>query len=124
MSKKKVPHDEMLLAEAIAEAKARNLKSATGAPYRNAAGNGYCSPLQETTACCAVGGVAFLDPKLEKDEDAYLAAARVFNREGFRRWNTMNVYSGNDNETTWTPGRHDGGESFGWAFRNALDPEL
>jgi hypothetical protein len=124
MAKKcKVPHDEMLLAEAIAAAEANGLTGCDGTTFVREydPSTGTSKPV----SCCAVGALALVKTgDIEKaDLDCYRHAATLLNNEGLRRWNTTNIWHGNDEVDTWGTGA-DGGESFGWAFRNAMDPSL
>lgn len=115
---KRVPKDEMLLAETIASAKALGLKGCVASPFKEGNGNISHTYFKSVKACCAIGGLALLSEDLA--EDAYSAADKVLKQRGFR-WQTNHIYDGNDSETEWmTCNSADRGESFGWAFRNAM----
>ncbi len=103
MSRKKIPADEMLLAEAIAAAKARGLKWTEGSWFRD--DYGIETTRQDAAFCCALGALG--------------VAGRV--RIGHVPLSSKfgNVAYGNDTEIAWSSGP-DRGESLGWAYRQAM----
>ena len=121
-SNDKIPADEMLLARAIAEAKARGLKGCRISPFRF---DGY-TPDAKLVACCAIGGVALAASRgktvsRERIDDAYSVSAPVLRAAGLSE---VRVWTGNDSEL-WDdgPGNLPGtkGEDFGYAFRCAME---
>lgn len=113
---KDVPEDEMLLAEALAAAKARGMKWTSAVPFRDSEGRQfYVDELQSAfasaTQCCALGALAL--------------AGRITPRQAFFQnggdsppRELMEVYRGNDRPPTWEWDHDDdNGESLGWAFR-------
>lgn len=96
-----IPADEVLLAEAIAAARARGLTGTTGALYRNAIGRQLVNP-RSAVACCALGAIRLLPQR-----------SRYAPLHG--------VVSGNDTHYEWDPDQPDAGESLGWAFRCAME---
>lgn len=113
-SNDQIPEDEMLLAEALAAAKARGLGWHKGADYLNSDGTASLGRNHAPVACCARGALRIARPRT----NFYLGAYE-------------NVPDGNDRPKTagWSIGdREDRGESLGWAFRCAMtqdesDPE-
>lgn len=107
-----IPQDEMLLAEAIAAAKARNLVHARLAPFRR---NLWAVRPEEADSCCALGAlylagrISLLQADGQRDRPADLEY----------------VATGNDafDGTAWSRRDVDGGESLGWAFRCATTQE-
>lgn len=94
---------EMLLAEMIAEASYRGLRSCRAALFIDK--HGFSCERHQAVACCALGALALL---------------------GKRRQDTIRnkiwysaVISGND-QPTWSRQRSDSAESLGWAFREAM----
>ena len=105
-----IPRDEMLLAEAIAAAKARGLKWTSGAPFLDEHRN-VVSPAR-ATVCCAVGGLVL--------------AGRATIKSGTGRAAQRNlaaVHLGNDFDLWWEENTADHGESLGWAFRCAMESD-
>jgi hypothetical protein len=97
-----IPADEMLLAEAHAAAKARNLGWTRYTRFRDSAGN-WCNPA-EAASCCVLGALEF--------------AGRL--SRGGITYELRNASEGNDcDERIWGPCT-DGSESLGWAFRCAM----
>ena len=103
-----IPADEMLLAEALAAAKARKMKWCEGQPFADKSG-ALCEP-ESAIACCALGAIHF--------------AGRIDMRNRVLSPSTdlSRVIAGNDlgPEFQWSPGDIDFGESLGWAFRCAM----
>lgn len=80
-----IPEDEMLLAEMIAEAKARGFGWCSGGNYRSKY-NDYDHTIMETTVdCCAVGALKLLDP----------------GRTVIHMQDTYNMARGNDSDGDW-----------------------
>lgn len=104
-----IPRDEMLLAEAIAAAKARGLKHCTGVPFEGGKRGGLS--VYGAHACCAVGALV-------------LAGKATLHRDkGFAKQPSLSmVTNGNDYGFEWEDGA-DRGESLGWAFRCAMTQE-
>ena len=106
-SNDKIPHDEMLLAEAIAAAKARNMAWTSGYIFLDENKNDLYRSGEGAAFCCAIGGLllAGVDPTesgLYEDD----------------------VGNGNDESSKWMedePNATDCGESLGWAFRCAME---
>lgn len=105
---KDVPADELLLAEAIAAAKARGLKWARAFPFLSLDGS-RATP-QSAEKVCALGAL-------------HLAGVIDMTNEGACHWpHLRGVIHGNDKEGPgWEDAWHtDNGESLGWAFRCAM----
>jgi hypothetical protein len=102
--KNKIPEDEMLLAEAIAAAKARGMKHTTGAWFRDS--DNFTTTRRNAVSCCALG--------------ALVLAGRIrFERVPVGKF--IGVAFGNDIESMWSAlDNKDDGESLGWAFRQAM----
>ena len=100
-----IPEDEMLLAEAIAAARSRDIAWASGADFIYADGTRTISRLTNPVGCCARGALRIARPRAN------------FYQEKFRL-----VPAGNDNPLAagWSVGTDDNGESLGWAFRCAM----
>jgi hypothetical protein len=98
----------MLLAEAIAAAKARGLKWTVGATFTDE--DDHSVPAAQATHCCAVGGLILAGRATLKPETGIA-----------RQRNLRYVHIGNDYENTWDAGADDRGESLGWAFRCAME---
>lgn len=109
-----IPEDEMLLAEAIAAAKAHGKKWCADLPFVSESG-------ERTTAAgsyavCALGAI-------------HLAGVIDLTSNGTRPFGTLFspvqhlgfVINGNDNADDWTDGKTDYGESLGWAYRCAME---
>lgn len=106
-----IPADELLLAEAIAAAKARGLGFTTGGPFKDA--NDWCTPWPDSALkCCALGALEVAGAI--KDATLYGDGAPP----AFRM-----VHIGNDRDDAWTESKPDHGESLGWAFRCAMTQE-
>ena len=122
-----IPADEMLLAEAIAAAKARGLGWCSGRPFKSERDK-YGGPdvgediiklvdTGEIKSCCAMGALAL--------------AGRITIRQSFYDNGGVtppdelaNVYYGNDRPDFLPWGcDDDNGESLGWAFRCAMTQE-
>ena len=113
-----IPEDEMLLAEALSAARARNMKWNQGAPFAvrgeqvradDVAKFGIPS---DADACCAVGAL-------------YLAGTLTPRRHiaKQRRGSLVKTVIGNDWSTHWEIDNNDSGESLGWAFRCAMEDQ-
>jgi hypothetical protein len=94
-----IPRDEMLLAEALAAARARGLGHVTGQRFWPFS----CAP----KACCAEGA---------------LELAGVIPTVGRAPEHLSSVWVGNDDDNVWEYGS-DNGESLGWAFRCAMESD-
>jgi hypothetical protein len=111
-----IPADEMLLAEAIAAAKARGLKWCRGSAFENAIG--HQATRSTATNCCALGALALVGAVSDRQ------ALNPVQRD-VGSLNTGHVFYGNDFPERWTHGEGwlagDKGESLGWAFRCAME---
>lgn len=107
---KRVPRDEMLLAQMIAAAEAKGLEGCAGQVFADG-------------ACCAIGGMALVahprayESSYKYGTDPYKYAKPVLKKFKFE---DVAVWSGNDHIDEWEPDDADAGESVGWAFRNAM----
>lgn len=104
-----IPQDEMLLAEAIAAAKARGWVGTTNAMFRNRFWRTTTRPSHTTRACCALGAIraAGVDLRAIPAGDVALG----------------NDFSGNWSERGDLATFAIDGESLGWAFRCAMTQE-
>lgn len=105
-----IPQDEMLLAEALAAAKARGLKWCRDVLFLDK--GGYSLPGNQSKfadSCCAYG--------------ALIVADRAPIRYAERPDNIRRIGVGNDEADNWPPHTDDNGESLGWAFRCAMTQE-
>lgn len=108
---KKVPDDEMLLAEMIAAAMARGMGWVAGAPFVDRIGSP--TGLRDAVRCCALGA-------------AVLAGRATRHRvipklKQYPTWNRVHI--GNDRSLKWGYCDSDRGESLGWAFRQAMQED-
>ena len=104
-SNDKIPHDEMLLAEAIAAARARNLGWTGGVCFRDSHHNGTGQLDPDVSYCCAKGALFLADRASDT-------------------WRLHRITRGNDRDLDcgWTGDIPDDcGESLGWAFRCAME---
>jgi hypothetical protein len=120
-----IPEDEMLLAEAIAAARSRNLNWCSGVAFEPAVDGAYDD--EKTTSCCAIGALALaFDPDSTKQRGAYCVVATALQpklRDGENiKDPTVAIYSGND-DSRFLSGEQDDGESLGWAYRCAMTQE-
>jgi hypothetical protein len=116
-----IPRDEMLLAEAIAAAKARGMKWCRGSAFEDADGNQ--TTRSKAARCCALGALALADVL-----PGYLAISGIEREVRSIGINTGQVFYGNDFAGLWTTGdvsflAGDKGESLGWAYRCAMTQE-
>jgi hypothetical protein len=100
-----IPADEMLLAEAIAAAKARGMGWCAGTPFMRDGSGAYP---HNANACCALGALHFAG-----HVPIECHAIVVPQSLGGVSW-------GNDLNWNWRQGA-DHGESLGWAFRCAME---
>lgn len=103
-----IPEDEMLLAEAIAAAKAKRFGWMKYSMFGDENEVGLCSTdgvPDRAAYCCAYGALVVAEkaPLLYPDRPSHL----------------RHIGSGNDC-MEWTDGDADCGESLGWAFRCAM----
>lgn len=98
-SNDKIPEDEMLLAEALAAAKARGLGWTRYTRFRDLLGN-WCGP-EEAASCCVLGA---------------LELAGYLDRGGIT-YELRNASDGNDSDDRIWSEHTDGATSLGWAFR-------
>lgn len=108
-SNDEIPADEMLLAEAIAAAKARDLGWCKETPFADA--NGYGCLSDKAVTCCALGALHFA------------GRADMNSRLYYSRGRLADVSEGNDLDGEWQPTKTDRGGSLGWAFRCAMTEE-
>lgn len=109
-----IPQDEMLLAEALAAARARKLRWCRGKPFIKFGEDETCAP-SKADAVCALGAmhIAGCVP---------LSTARSNNgRNMVAGLFSAQVWNGNDWSGAWTNAQGDLGESLGWAFRCAME---
>ncbi len=119
---KDVPADEMLLAEAIAAAKAKGLRWTKGVPFRGADGE-RTSP-DKACEVCALGALhAAGSIDLTRGGDYPNGVMSVMFINGLAH--LSNVIFGNDcDDDGWVGSdSNDYGESLGWAFRCAMTQE-
>lgn len=102
-SNDKIPRDEMLLAEAIAAAKARGLKFTAYQPFRN--GDDLACEPRDAVSVCALGALYFA---------GRLSARETHHDHVPKR--LSDVSTGNDRTYAWSF-EPENGESLGWAFR-------
>ena len=103
---RKIPADEMLLAEAIAAARARGLSWCAGRAFLG--GSDSRSP-RGAVACCAVGALV-LAKRTRLARNKQYSSDPKFSA----------VSCGNDLAMYWSGLVPDNGESLGWAFRCAM----
>jgi hypothetical protein len=105
-----IPADEMVLAEALAEAHARGLKWTSGTPFDT----GTKIP-ENPRECCAIGAIALRDGKV--GQDAYQVAKRTLEAAGLPDVKCYVVYRGNDRDDDEDDSP---GMTLGRAFRHAM----
>ena len=111
-----IPEDEMLLAEAIAAAKARGLGWIRHAMYHDRDGcdfpvgrsaRGWQMPRRAVTACCALGALVIAGRRrLDASFEAAITRGNDFD------WHEAVMHSWDATDCA--------GESLGWAFRCAM----
>lgn len=104
---KGVPEDEMLLAEALAAARARGLGWCKERPFEGAGGGGIYPP-EYAVRCCALGAL-HLAGRANMECRSYYTVGRL-----------ADVVEGNDIDKEWMSTATDRGASMGWAFRCAM----
>ena len=112
-SNDKIPRDEMLLAEAVAAAKGRNLSLSIHAYFRK---NGIECRATDADSCCIIGALC-LAGRLESEE--FEGKTLPLNRFRFN-----GAAFGNDRpDLDWRFPNDRDGEDLGWAFRCAMEPD-
>jgi hypothetical protein len=104
-----IPEDEMLLAEAIAAAKAHRLGFGVNYPFTTK--NGSKSNAQNCDKVCALGALHFA------------GVIDMTRRRGSPLPELKNIVEGNDPGASvpWDKTKRDRGSSLGWAFRCAME---
>ena len=107
-----IPEDEMLLAEAIAAAKADGFRWTA----RRYFGDG---------CCCATGALHLAKGRTATYVNSFeirITENEVADRLGAPHGGLL-IATGNDYESEWSSLEYDHGESLGWAFRCAMTQE-
>lgn len=111
-----IPADELLLAEALAAARAAGARWTSGRLFSGIDGDAGCArtPPAHVEACCALG--ALLMAGHDGDIDNKFEISATIGNDYDEYW-----FRDNQRDGDWHLSESDSGESFGWAFRNAME---